>query len=212
MTNTKSKRYIVLALLIVLVAVIAVPLPYKPSIWSYAHRKRLDQNLATYSAPLYIPSQSEVSSVGFETYLGWKNSYAIRGFADKKLHTGGYLYYQLAKDGIYSESSEGPSQYDMRPFNEALAMNCESHASGIHICQVGSPKFYIAKLDVGEAVLLSDITRKVFNKDKLDVKVYPMPYDYLPPTEDDILTISEILQKAQPMPIAKAKKYFKPEF
>ncbi len=197
---------------LIIFAVLAIPGPFKPSIWTYVHRLKLDKNLSSYSAPLYITPQTRISGVSFDTYLNWKDSYLIRGFADQKNHTGNYFYYQLAKNGSYGETSEGPSKSDMQPYREAIAMNCKHHDSGIHVCDIQNSEHHVAKLDVGNAYLVSDITKRVFNKAKLDYKKYPLPYDYYPPDEKSINTIAKLFLSTEPKPLEQVRKYFKPEF
>jgi len=207
------KLEFLVALVAIAVVVIAVPLPFKPSLWSFIHRKRLDRNLATYTAPIYILDQTSSSDVSFDAYLGWKNSYAVRGFENEKEHSGGYFYYQLAKTGAYGEAYEGPSKSDMEIYNNSVVMKCAPRTSGIEVCAVGNPKRYVAKYDTGDAYLMAEVSEHVLNKDKLkDYVKYPMPYDYLPPKEENIMYYAKIFKMVKPVPIATAKKYFSPEF
>ncbi len=201
-----------LVILASLVFIIAIPLPLKPSLWTFLHRQRLNATLSTFTEPLYVTDQTEQSDFGFQTYLGWKNSYWVRGFAKNSDHSGGYYYIQASKTGLFGESDEGPSAFDMAPIKQAFEQTCKPHISGIEICEVLEPKQYVAKYQVQEAYLLSDITQKVFNKDKLDPAKYPYPHDYIAPTEDQIQYIADVMLKAKPKPIADVKKHFKPEF
>lgn len=200
------------AVAIVAFIIIVVPLPFKPSIWSFIHRQRLNNTLASFTDPVYIPTQTGVSDYGFQTYLGWQNSYWIMGYSDNSNHTGGYYYIQASKNGQFASAYEGPSETDIEPFSAALTESCEPHDSGIEICQVLKPKHYVAKYEVEKAFLLSDITQKVFNKDKLDPSKYPYPHDYLPPTEAQIQDIAKVMLSAKPMNVADIKKHFKTEF
>lgn len=205
-----TKRFLV-AFTILLFA-IAVPLPLKPSLWTYIHRQRLNATLSSFTEPLYVTQQTESSNFSFDTFLGWKNSYWVRGFSNNSDHSGGYYYVQASKTGLFGEASEGPSASDMEPIKLAFEQTCAPHASGIEICEVLEPKHYVAKYQVEDAYLLSDITQKIFNKDKLDPAKYPYPHDYIAPTEEQIKDIANVLLKAKPMPIEDVEIHFKPEF
>ncbi|MDQ2973485.1 MAG: hypothetical protein M3Q79_03330 [bacterium] len=211
-TKGLNIKKIILLGLVVIIVVATVPLPFKPSIWSYIHRKKLDHNLSTFTAPVFLPAKDENRHVTFETFLGWKNSYLIRGYENESSHTGGIFYYQLAKTGSFVATTEGPSDDDMRIYKDTLLKDCPKHPTDIYLCETGDPKRYIAKLDVGDFILATEVTNKVFNGAKLEYPKYTTPHDYLPPKIEDIQNVATTFIQAKPIPLAEARKCFSPEF
>ncbi len=121
--NIKNKSILwLIGIIFIGVGILAIPLPFKPSIWTYLHRQQLNETLASFSEPLYIAEQSQNSDYSFQTYLGWKNSYAVTGYTDTENRPStSYTYIQASKTGYFGEAAEGPSSFDLDPLKEAMS-------------------------------------------------------------------------------------------
>ncbi len=211
-TKKLALSYFLVALAGLAFIFVVIPLPFMPNFWSYLHRQKLNSNLSTFTEPVYVTAQTQNSSFTFDTFIGWKNAYWVRGFADITSHTGSYYYVQTSKTGVFGAADYGPSALDLAPFKQALAQVCPEQNSGVQMCKVLEPQHFVVKYQVGDTYLLSDITQKIFNRAKLHVNKYPVPEDFVAPTERQIQDIAVVMTQAKPVPLANIMNHFKPEF
>lgn len=162
-----KKLTIFISAVLLLLAVAFVPLPGKPSLWSYLQQKSIKNHLSTFKDPVFLPGGDYLAGSTYSTYLGWNEAYEIRYVSnhDSKNVVSTYML-QFRSDSIMvSLVGEGPSNQELTTIkNFALSHNgCSvfDAQNKIEYCSTETFGYLIRSIDYNDMTYY--IAQTVFN-------------------------------------------------
>ncbi len=199
-----KKIGIVLVIFIVVVA--AIPLPFKPSLWSVYKEYQLNTQLKKSSDPVYIAKLTEFEP-SFTIYSKWKNAYNVNA---------GIQFYQLSPRSAISSDSEGPNREEIDFLKKIQAgSECAKTSEAFSYCEMPATnmaskrEFVTAHKE--EYKLIAELTTIYYKEGVTTEGGYHLNYKKIDDT--DIKLILDTLSAAKPVSLSEAKtKYFSPVY
>lgn len=201
-SNSVVKR-VVPVIVGLIIFILVVPLPFKPSLWSYFHGKRLSSELNKSTEAVYLPTGEDRNHATFETFIGWRDAYFIRyGNASTNELA---AYYQFSDTSKFPLTSEGPSEDDLAPYAKILKdEGCVIKEADLYICKyVPDGRQFLMRKISGKR-LIAGISQAWPNHQA----------DFVYKVSDEYAKAAErILKSVTPLELKDAKeKYFRPSF
>jgi hypothetical protein len=120
-----SKQRLTVGIVAAAIFVIAIPLPFKPSIWSYVTARQIQKQLDKSTADVLLPNTMQNTNY-FTLYRGWTDAYFVQ--AD-------ISYYQLSGQSKVSVDSEGPDHEEVAFLQSVInGLQCQKSDSPVVCC------------------------------------------------------------------------------
>lgn len=191
-----------LTILLVVFLLWLIPLPFKPSPYSFVYGYFAKRSLSQSTDPVFLPDAEFIANSGFTSYQGWVNTYEIT-YSDKKAKdsSGFIILYQLSDNSVIKDGPEGPKAFTLAGYVRAAKdTSCDSsdELPNFRICSYEKSSYLVR--DVQHKGKRISLVRPIFEE--------PHRQD-LSPSGLDV----RFMKSLQPVTVDKAlKEYFKPRF
>jgi hypothetical protein len=189
-------------LLVVLAAILllAIPAPFKPSIWSLIKGRQLFNQVSKSADPVYIHDFSKIKPK-FTVYGNWVNSYHVYSQVS---------YYQLSPRSSFGVDSEGPDRLEVNFLKQIQAgKECAKAAEPVSYCFIRktshSNQREFATYRHGEYMLVTELTTIHY---KGGIRPDTGYLDYKRINEQKVALAIKTISTASPVSINEAKANF----
>ncbi len=204
-TRRVSKNILIVGAAVIFLAA-AIPLPFKPSLWSAYKKYQLTNQLKKSSDPVYITKVTDFKP-SFTIYSKWVNAYDVNV---------GIQFYQLSPRSVISPDSEGPNREEIDFLQKVQnGSQCARTSDVFSYCEMPATKIASKREFVAvhkdDYKLVAELTT-IYYKDGITTKGgYHL--NYSKKDDADIKLILDALAAVKPVPVSDAKaNYFVPIF